>query len=332
MDSTPCVSVVMPVYNCQDHLPGAIESILNQTLTDFELIIVNDGSTDGSGEIAQSFSDGRIRYTENPTNLGLVASLNRSLDMARSDFIARMDGDDLSLPNRLSEQYHFLSQRPQIGAVGCAVQIIDENDRPVRNWRYPTDPSLTQWTMIFTNPMPHPGVMMRKRYVLAVGGYRPYTAEDMDLWERLSQVAQLTNLPTLLLKLRKHQTNITRQKKEALRLSAAEITQRFVRRSLGETITLDLATKLLGGDLDSPEEMLEVAGLIHRLFQGYVALPGISQSSSRRIRQDAARRVFKLLKQGGIQSRYGWKILQLAITLDPLVVARVMITRVSLSP
>jgi glycosyltransferase involved in cell wall biosynthesis len=110
--NAPEISIVLPAYNCEAFLTEAIESILNQTLKDFELIIINDGSTDKTEDVVKSFSDARIIYLKNETNSGLVYTLNKGIDIAKGKYIARMDGDDISLPTRLAKQKAILDENP----------------------------------------------------------------------------------------------------------------------------------------------------------------------------------------------------------------------------
>ena len=114
----PKVTVLMPVYNCEKYLRESIESILNQTFKDFEFLIINDGSSDKSAEIVESYNDNRINFVQNEKNIGLAASLNRGLDIAKGEYIARMDADDISLPERLEKQVRFMETNPQIGICG----------------------------------------------------------------------------------------------------------------------------------------------------------------------------------------------------------------------
>src|SRR5947209_7771425 len=161
MRDAPRLSVVMPVYNAASVVREAIESILNQTFSDFEFIIVDDGSTDDSGKILREYAgrDDRIRlYTQE--NHGLVASLNRYCRLANGRYIARMDADDISLPRRFEKQFHFLEAHPEVGILGTWIQDIDENGAPRTAWPVPTDPAVIQWFLMFGNCIAHPSVMV----------------------------------------------------------------------------------------------------------------------------------------------------------------------------
>ena len=323
------VSVLMPVYNVEQYVGLAIESILNQTFRDIELILINDGSTDRTGEIAQSYHDARIRYISNSRNLGLVASLNLGLEIAGSEIIARMDGDDISMPNRLEKQYQFLFDHQDVGAVGSAVQIVDQNSRPIRIWKFPSDPAMLLWTMIFSNPMAHPSVVMRKSLVQHVGGYRDYAAEDIDLWERLSKVTLITNLPFVLLRIRKHHSNITMKNKEIISSSAAEISERIILRLTHEVPPPGLVEMIYKKRIDHPSDSLAVARLIDNLYRLYVTSPGISPVARRNIRLDAARRLLRFVMVKNIHIKQRRHLLWSAMVLDPFVLIRASSSRIS---
>ena len=123
----PKISVLMCVYNDEDWLKNSIDSIVNQTFTDFEFVIVNDGSTDNSLEIINSYSDDRIRIINNEENLGLPKSLNRGLNLCKSELIARMDADDISMNNRLEKQYKYLKKNKEIALIGGQAEYIDSD-------------------------------------------------------------------------------------------------------------------------------------------------------------------------------------------------------------
>ena len=186
----PAISVVLPVYNGEKFLHKAVQSVLGQSFTDFELIIINDGSTDRTNEVIQSFKDPRIVYIKNEVNKGLVFSLNKGVDLAKGKYIARMDADDISLPERFQKQVHYLQQHDAVMVLATFIELIDDNDKPKGNWpddrladSYKKIRSLLPWS----NCIAHPTVMLRKELFRE---FRYNEAqiylEDWDLWLRMA--------------------------------------------------------------------------------------------------------------------------------------------------
>lgn len=208
---TPTVSVVMPVYNGQAYLRPAIESVLGQTFDDFEFIIVDDGSADRTFEIAMSYDDSRIRVVRMPSNVGLPDALNRGLDLAAGRYIARMDGDDISMPERFAKQVAYMDEHPTVGVCGTWARDIDQSGRVVadRPRRLGSQLDCYYW---IPSPVIHPSVMMRAdlakrlRYDRTVGAY----VEDFDLWLRVVETGyRLHNLDEYLLLYRVHAASVS---------------------------------------------------------------------------------------------------------------------------
>jgi len=201
--TTPRLSVAMSVFNNAPHLAAAIESICAQSFADFEFLIVNDGSTDESPAIIDRFAaaDPRIRAIHQP-NRGLVASLNRMIDAARAPLIARMDGDDIALPERFARQIAFLDANHDFGVVGTWTNSIDDNGVfHADEDGHPTTHDAFLAAMERGPLLCHPSVIMRRDVVRAVGGYHHVFkhCEDYDLWLRLSERTQLCSIPERLL-------------------------------------------------------------------------------------------------------------------------------------
>jgi hypothetical protein len=214
---TPRVSVVMPVRDVAPFVDEAISSILRQTLDDLELVIVDDGSTDGTVELIREHArrDFRIRVHEQQ-QLGLVAALNAGCSLASADVLARMDGDDFAEPRRLSEQLVVLADDPDTVLVGSAVTLVDERGRPFSTTRYPTDPEEIRHELLVRNCFAHPTVVFRRAAFESAGMYRntfPH-AEDYDLWLRLSDQGRLRNLSEPLVRYRIHAGQVTLHKLE----------------------------------------------------------------------------------------------------------------------
>ena len=196
----------MPVYNAVQYVSEAIESILSQTFEDFEFVIVDDGSTDGSSEILNNFAkrDSRIRLISRE-NKGLVASLNEGIAAARGEFIARMDADDISLSDRFEKQLELFWLDNDLAAVGCQRTLIDSDGDSLNLPRLlPTNhENIDADNLNGVVSVVHPSTMIRKSALQAVGGYRSWSiGEDLDLWLRLAESQKLANLSDVLLKYR----------------------------------------------------------------------------------------------------------------------------------
>lgn len=208
MSVSPAITVLMPVYNGAQYLIEAIQSILKQTFTDFEFLIINDGSTDSTKEVLQQFHDSRIRAVCNEKNIGLIKTLNRGIGMAQGRYITRMDHDDLSVPDRLARQLAFMEKHPEVGVCGSWVKTFRESEEQL--WKYPVSNAKIRCQLLFSNIFAHSSVMLRKSVLnshdLEYVSDDLY-AEDYGLWSRYMDVCSLANLPEPLLRYRLHENN-----------------------------------------------------------------------------------------------------------------------------
>jgi glycosyltransferase involved in cell wall biosynthesis len=211
---TPKVSVIMSVYNGERHLPDAMESMLGQTFDKFEFIIINDGSTDKTVDVLTSYDDHRIQIVNNGENLGLTKCLNIGLKMAKCEYIARMDADDVSLPERLERQLNFLERNADVGLVGSYAQFIDENGNRFYVWKMPTEDTRIRQQLRKSNSFCHGSTMYRRECINDVGSYREKFkyAQDRDLWFRISERYNLANIDILLYRMRRIRGSISRMK------------------------------------------------------------------------------------------------------------------------
>lgn len=208
--SIPLVTVLMSVYNGQRFLGEAIESILGQSLKDFEFIIIDDASTDNSRAVAEGYHDQRIKIVSNRKNMRLAASLNRGIHLARGKYIARMDADDISLPQRLEKQAAYMEDHPEIGVSGSWLECFGDLSGV---WDYPADPAVIRAGLLFQNQLGHPTVIMRRETILRHGlFYDPdfAEAEDYKLWTRCARCFPLGNLGEVLLMYRWHESQASR--------------------------------------------------------------------------------------------------------------------------
>lgn len=227
-------SVLIPVYNGATHLREAIDSILNQTFTDFELILLDDASPDNSEEIIKSYADSRIRYYRNEKNLGISASRNKLMELARGDYLIIMDDDDISLPHRLSEQVKFMEANPEITMTGAWCELF--SSKPTKGilnrlkyyfynlgwvWTQKNNP---EWgDMLCCNPIMHTTSILRRKdiethQIRYNPDYSP--AEDYDLCRQiLAAGLQLANMPQLLVKYRWFGNNVSITRRSAMKIA-----------------------------------------------------------------------------------------------------------------
>ena len=203
MIKEPKISVAMAVYNGEKYLREAVDSILNQTFTDFEFIIINDGSTDRTREILESYNDPRIVLI-NQEHIGFTKSLNKGIALAKGDYIARQDADDISMPERLEKQLEFLENNKNVALLGTAAKIVDERGMYFQTIEFPCDYSSIQKGIKRYNPFIHGSVMFKREYFFDLGGYRDFfwTSQDYDLWLRFIEKYEVANLLTSLYKRR----------------------------------------------------------------------------------------------------------------------------------
>ena len=211
----PTVSVALVACNVERFLAEAIESILNQTFRDFEFIIINDGSTDGTAAILDSYvrGDPRVRVYHQE-NSGVTESRNRGCGLARGKYLAQMDADDIAVRDRLQWQIEFMERHPEVGVVGGAVEVIDSAGRALHCLHYPVENEEIKSVLLLQNPLTQSAVVVRKEVFLSVGGYRRSfdLAEDYDMWLRIAERWRLANLEAVVVKYRIHSDQATSRK------------------------------------------------------------------------------------------------------------------------
>lgn len=237
MQTTPEISVLMCVYNSSLHVKEAMESILSQTFKNFEFIVVNDGSTDGSEAIILSYSDPRIKYIRNPENLGLIASLNKGIEASSGKYIARMDADDISLPERLQEQYAYMESHPLLGVCGSDYDQFDASTST--HYKALTRHEEILAYMLFNCSVVHPSLIIRtdllkQQPVKFDISYKH--AEDYELWSRLIFKAQFSSVSKTLFRYRVHPGQVT-QKHATVQVSTANRVRRNILSHAGFTFT-----------------------------------------------------------------------------------------------
>lgn len=259
----PKVSVILSAYNAEKYIAAAVESILKQTFSGFEFFIVNDASTDKTGEILKSFTDSRIIIINNPENLGVAVSANRCMDMAKGEYIARMDADDISLPRRFELQVKLLDENPQTGICGAWLRTIGTGKNYTE--KYAQTSGEIKFRMLLENPFAQPVIMMRKvffdKHTLR---YEPsyFPSEDYELWARAIRFFDGANIPEVLLYYRIHPENASNTKKEKQMKDTDSIRIMQLKHLVGEINGAEelVFLKLLKKSGGSGREFIDTAG------------------------------------------------------------------------
>lgn len=239
--AAPTVSVVMPVYQAADFLAEAIESILAQTYPDLELIAVDDGSTDASGEILERYAkrDPRL-IVRRQRHEGVISARNAGLSLARAPWVACMDADDVSLPDRLARQVSALAARPEVVCIGGGFDVIDAKHRLLNRVMPPCEhAAILAMALLGRSPICGSNAMFRRREVLEIGGYDEAAGlvEDLDLWLRLGEIGHLANLPDVISRVRFHDASQSATQQERQLDAIHEVVNRArERRGIAERI------------------------------------------------------------------------------------------------
>ncbi|MBI3021869.1 MAG: glycosyltransferase family 2 protein [Candidatus Omnitrophica bacterium] len=310
--SVPRVSVIVAVHNGQRHLEASLACVLRQTFSDFELMVVDDGSTDRTPEILSRLSDedSRLRVIQQE-HRGQTASLIRAMRVAQGAYLARQDADDLSHPERFERQLRYFDAHPSVGALGCATEIIDEEGRvlgvmPMRHGIA----RVRRGLMTLKATMVHSSIMMRRQTYEAVGRYREVfcVSQDTDLWLRMVQRYDVDNLPERLVQWRVSRDGVyTSQREKQLKYGGVALAFAHERARFGED-SYDLLARV-GGDLEAFAARYRLSGMLHAIW-GELLFRGLRDPA-------AARPYFaRALAQGFVRPKtacfFGWSLMGLA--------------------
>jgi glycosyltransferase involved in cell wall biosynthesis len=254
---TPLVSVLMSVYNGERFVAQAIDSILKQTFDQFELIVVDDGSTDETPEILASYTDGRIQILRNSETIGLTRSLNRAWQAGRGTYIAVMDADDRAFPQRLKRQVSYLEQHPQVGLLGSDVEIVDQDGKYLRSKQVPHDHEHLCATLVIQCIVDHSTLMYRRSVFEKIGAYDEsyYFAQDFDLQWRLSRICRFVCLPEVLVQYRAgHPESISKRWKKE-------------QSAYGRRVAIRNMCEMMADDSGSGNEL---AGRLYDVLNGHI--------------------------------------------------------------
>ncbi|MBN1493693.1 MAG: glycosyltransferase [Candidatus Omnitrophica bacterium] len=222
------VTVLMSVYNGELYVKDAIESILTQTYRDFEFLIIDDGSTDATATIIQSYDDQRVRFIKHQQNHGLSSSLKEGVEEASGEYIARIDADDIALPDRIAEQVEAFEHDKKLGLLGAWYDLNDSRKRSLIEYHRDNDPIMLRWALLFGNVFGHSTIMMRKEACLQAGNYDKSldTAQDYDLWFRIARHWNIGLIPRVLVRANLSKSSISVRKDRSQRDSVRMISLR----------------------------------------------------------------------------------------------------------
>lgn len=300
MPAQPLVTVLMSVFNDSEYLPESIAGVLAQTLTDFEFLVIDDGSTDDTQRLLGGFRDRRLRVVRNESNLGLTRSLKRGIELAHGCYVARIDADDIAFPFRLKQQVSFLEDHPDVAILGGACWQTDADGESLRLQRCPETDLEIRWVSLLANPFVHSTVMLRRDALLQHGlNYDESfgTAQDYDLWTRLLRHCKGANLAEPLIRYR-IRAGVTRNKRQQQLLNAINIATRTMRQELPEfTATPEEVQRLISvfylpaaDRLETTERWRETVALYWLLLDVFAAKHP-DRGTLRKLRQKQAAQI-----------------------------------------
>jgi glycosyltransferase involved in cell wall biosynthesis len=297
---TPEVSIVMPAHNAAGTLDEAVCSILEQTWQNFEFIIVDDGSTDETPSKLEGYEklDTRVRVYRQEKE-GMIAALNRGCRLARGDYIARMDADDISLPRRIETQREFLKGHPEIGIVGTWVSRMDEKGAIIGESRPSPNPRVLKWEHFFGICVIHPTVLMRRQILEELGFYSTDAvhAEDRDLWLRASAITEFSNIPEILFNYRVWRKSTSKLRRREYLENAIKLAAFFIGDFLKDNPSMEAVAGLRGARLASLNQIHLTAALLERIYHAFVSENSLTSEELKDISWDAAKRMGRLALQ-----------------------------------
>jgi hypothetical protein len=327
MSEQPAVTVLMSAFNGAAFLSEAVESILRQTFRNFEFLIIDDASTDGSAKILAAVRDPRVRVVRNDTHLGLTRSLRLGIELARGQYVARMDADDLALPERLEKQVAYLTMCPDVGIVGSACCVIDQSGCEVGLLRMPEDDLQIRWASLMVNPFAHPTVMLRRDVLIREHlNYDEtfHTTQDYELWTRVLSVTRGANLREPLVQYRTHGARVTSTRREVQLRNHDTVALRTIRAQLPEfAITSEQVRHLRGLFVGGGEAMPELDARRVALAETYLDMLDAFMAHHARgpavqtLRRQEAVKVSRLIVRFPLQP--GWRhVAKRLIAMDRL--------------
>ncbi len=289
---SPRVSIIVPTYNSEGYLEEALRSLVAQDFADLEVIIIDEAdSTDSTEDIVSRLGDERIRYVRNETKLGLARSLNAGIALARGEFIARMDADDVAAPERIGRQVELLDRCLNVAVVGSAIQLIDGDGRQMGVRHYPVSPARTRWYAHFNAPVAHPSVMFRKSIVEQLGMYSDsfLHCEDYELWLHVLDKTDMANLSQPLLRYRIHGGSVSTSQCDAQANASLDLSCRSMAATLGRSVDREAVDGLKHPySVASREQLSASARLLYELVDAYLVKVPLDKGEVVTVRRDVA--------------------------------------------
>ena len=300
----PLVSVILPVFNGEKHLSECVESVLSQTFKDFEFIIVDDASTDNTVPMLKEFAkkDNRIIIVTHEVNQKQTAAANTAIKLSRGKYLARMDADDIALPNRFEKQVTFMEENPDIGLLGSWVDIIDDNGNILKIWHTHDSAGYLGWNLLFGTSFAHSSIMMKNSIVKKVGFYQSPEAEDYDLWSRISRVTNVANLPEVLQQKRVWAGQLALKVPTETRDSVLKIMQKNMNYLLKDShLDLSLVRDIRKVSDKTPiiqdsQLITNIIKILLQLYNKYLAKLKLTKTDKKKISKDIFQKINTLVK------------------------------------
>jgi len=296
------ITILMPVYNGEKYLKEAIDSILDQTFKNFEFLIINDGSTDKTETIIKSYNDPRIRLLNNKKNIGITKSLNLGIMLSQGEYIARMDADDISLPNRLQKQYQFLENNKNIGVVGSNMYLINQSGKKVGRSSKSQKHFLIKWKCFIGFPMSHPTIMAKTK-VLRANLYNEnfISSQDVELWSRLifDKNIKFANLNDYLFKHRLHPNSIIKKRPITQKEKSVEIIIKNIKKYINLSNKEEKIIKVVKmGKRLTIENIFNEIKIYKKLFYAYVKKDKLNKKQAGQIKFCSPKKLIKKYFRG----------------------------------
>ncbi len=292
---TPKVSIIMPAYNAAEYIFEAINSMLNQTFTNFELLVIDDNSRDKTVSIVNSFNDSRIRIILNLENKGISYSLNRGISESAGEYIARMDADDISMPSRLERQIGFLEENRDIGICGTWAVTFGNSTFKIMP---ECEPELILFCMMLDNRFVHPSVIIRKSVLYRFRlRYSNVPAEDYDLFSKLVFCTKVANIPEFLLKYRTHANQLTSTKAKLISEHAQEIRKTQLFNLIGKTKNIEGFDALRQNNF-TISKIIKILEMIETILKANQLKEVYDQNTIEAFFKKKLRTIYRVLKKG----------------------------------